>query len=109
MRFATAMYETQHALVLIVGPVGELVVAQGVVVAFSVVLFDILIVTAEVDQSLCELFNASDNLSELGQVVHVLELHHFDGRSNTKARSSSKSFHLKLLLKNNYLIVNQSL
>ena len=59
--------------------------AEGIVMAFSIMLFYELIEFAEVAKALMELFNAAYSLSELGQVVHVLELHDVDGRGDTES------------------------
>ena len=69
--------------------------AESVVVALSVVLLDVLVEGAEVDEALVELLNAAHVLSELGQVLHVLEFHDVEGGNGTEGDSSGESFHLE--------------
>ena len=85
---------SEHVGVLSSGPVGELVVAKSVVVALSVVLLNVLVKDTEVDEALVEFLNASHVLSELGQVLHVLELSDVDGGGDS-SESSGESFHLE--------------
>ena len=71
------------------GPVGELVVAGSPVQARGVDQLDISVGSNEMLETLLELLQVVDGLAEVGQVVHVLELHVVDGGGSGEDREGA--------------------
>ena len=54
---------------------------------------DISVGSNEMLETLLELLQVVDGLAEVGQVVHVLELHLVDGRDGAESESESERLH----------------
>mmetsp|Transcript_228 Transcript_228/g.341 ORF Transcript_228/g.341 Transcript_228/m.341 type:complete len:336 (+) Transcript_228:102-1109(+) len=85
--------EAEHALVLLVGPVGELVVAGGPGVVALVDALDGEVSELEVLHAGLELVNGVHALAELSEVVHVLELVLVQSGDGREGEGEGERFH----------------
>ena len=99
------LLEAEHALVLLMGPVRELVVASDPGVLVLVDHRDVEVVGLENLETGIELINGVEVFAELSEVVHVLDLEGVDSGGDTERGSDGERFHFLVLFL--YLIMKQ--
>ena len=92
-----AGFEAEHVLVLLTGPIRELVVSVRGGLGL-VELLNHVVGGNEVDEALLEFFDGLEDLAELGDVLHVLELQVLESVGSAEGESESERLHLKILI-----------